>query len=888
MLWRFPVALATAFLLLTSVAHGENRFASVRLVPGSKRDPVESRYVDLLRERIAEISSAQISVGAFPQEFDGLVVCIGTLQSQPELAARAHELGVELPRSLDPGTEGFVLASKKSHGRQVVLAIGSDRRGVLYAVGEILRRMVGRGEAVVFPTELNVRCAPRWPIRGLIVSQGDTLRKLTGARKWTTRELQQAHLDYALAGANTFELDENEGPNGMFPFIKSYGLDALAVIEGNTGSGPPEWQAKEAIGRAGYLCPGIPAARKALLEQHERLFQRMPDFDYVHFKSGDGGGDESEASAPYGRTLIYLCEDYARLLRKYHPHTKIFVGNQKLDNAGDRAIFEYLQARPRDWIDGICYGPGSNAMGWTPGRRQDHRMDLFREGGRGALGGYLREMLHQLPPRQSILLFTDLTHWVYSQYGLMDHALIPDRNHQLPPKWDSWMYERKPSAELAQVYNRRTFHARPRNYYRVFQETAEFTIGDVAYSEGHHDHLNEWMYQRLFWGPHRTVEDVVAEYCSTYFGPDAAPQMAEAIFTLEHNLETPILNNPGIDRLLKLVREAGDAMPADLRQKNSLWREYLQKAYLDKYIQLDSRRQHDFVDNILGQLWVALERDDVDHAIAQLGRVELPSESPEMQRLKSRADRVGQESDRLSGVRSDGFFNLKQDYVGLGWLRREIGRAKAAATAEKRRAIVERIVFYDDPGEGGFYDNAGVPEKAPHLVNGWPYGDGIISRENRPSQRKMAFTTDEDRGVTLQYENLDRSAAYRVRLSLVRPRYAPRYAGRQPQNTESIYADEFPLAENLELPEYNADFYEFDIPKAATSDGRLTLWFKKQPCIGAGLQSDVTIWRNTGGWGTLVSEVWLMKKGAPPRHRTAAHDSPGQGHSSSPTVARTP
>jgi len=40
-------------------------------------------------------------------------------------------------------------------------------------------------------------------------------------------------------------------------------------------------------------------------------------------------------------------------------------------------------------------------------------MDLFKGAGRGALSGYLREMLHQLPPRQSILLFTDLTHWVY-------------------------------------------------------------------------------------------------------------------------------------------------------------------------------------------------------------------------------------------------------------------------------------------------------------------------------------------------------------------------------------------------------------------------------------------------------------------------------------------
>jgi hypothetical protein len=863
MIRRLSFGLGLLFLLAGSVARCETRFAAVHVVPGTKADAVESRYVALLRDRIAEITTAPVRVGPFDQAgAAGLLVCIGTLASHPELASHAREVGVSPPEKLDPGAEGFVLASKKVHGRQIVLAIGSDRRGVLYAIGEILRQMVGRGGEVAFPESLNLRCAPRWPVRGLIVSQGFTMRQLTGARAWTKDELRRAYLDFAFAGANTFELDENEGPGGMYDYLKSYGLDTLAVIEGNSGSGPPEWQAKEAIGRAGYLCPGIPAARAALLKQHEALFQRMPAFDYVHFKSGDGGGDESEASAPYGRTLIHLCEDYAPLLHRYHPHTKIFVGNQKLDNAGDRAMFEYLQAQPRDWIDGIVYGPGSNAMGWTPGRRQDHRMDLFQGAGRGALSGYLREMHHQLPPRQSILLFTDLTHWVYSQYGLMDHALIPDRNHQLPPKWDFWMYERKPCAELAQVYNRRTFHARPRNYYKVFQETTEFAIGDVAYSEGHHDHLNEWIYQRLFWNPHQTVEAVVAEYCRAHFGPEAAPPMTEAMFLLEHNLETPIRGNTGISRLVELIEAAGAAIPADLRARNYLWREYLQKAYLDRYIQLDAGRQNELVDAVLSQLRTALDRGDVDHAVSRLADVKLPNPSPEMQRLKSEADRVGRESDRLFGVRNDGFFNLKQDYVGFGWLQRELRRAAAASSAEARRAIVERIAYYDDPGEGGFYDNAGVPEKAPHLVYGWPYGDGIISRDNRPSQRKMAFTTDEERGVTFQYDHLDRTAQYRVRLALVRPRYAPRYAKRQHQKSESIYADDIPLAENLEIPEFRAGFFEFDIPKSATSDGSLKLWFKKQPGVGEGLKSDLTVWRNTGGWGTLVSEVWLMKTGA--------------------------
>jgi hypothetical protein len=866
--WR--IGLALSLYLVGGAAQADSGLTAVQLVPGAKVDAVESRYVALLRDRISEMTTAPIAVGPSSQGKPApILICIGTLQSHPELSTRAREFGITPPSEFDPGAEGFVLASKNVQDRQIVLAIGSDRRGVLYAVGEILRRMVGHGGTIAFPGELHLRCAPRWPVRGLIVTQGQTMRQLTGARAWTTQEEQRAHLDYALAGANTFELDENDNRGGLFDFVKSYGLDTLAVIEANNGSGPPEWQAKEAIGRGGYLCPGIPAARAALLRQHEQLFQRMAAFDYVHFKSGDGGGDESEASAPYGRTLIHLCEDHARILHKYHPHTKIFVGNQKLDNAGDRAIFEYLQAEPREWIDGLVYGPGSNAMGWTPGRRQDHRMDLFQSAGRGALSGYLREMLHQLPPRQSILLFTDLTHWVYSQYGLMDHALIPDRNHQLPPKWDSWMYDRKPCAELAQVFNRRTFHARPRNYYKVFQETAEFAIGDVAYSEGHHDHLNQWIYQRLFWNPHRSVEDVVAEYCRTHFGPAAAPQMAEAIFTLEHNLETPIRNNAGIGRLVALVEAAGAAMPADVRERNYLWREYLQKAYLDRFIQLDAGRQNDHLDAILAQLQTAFDQRDVDDALSRLADLKLPAASPEMLRLRSEADRLGHESDRLFGVRNEGLFNLTQDYVGFGWLQREIARAVAAPSAETRRSIVERILYYEDPGEGGYYDNAGVPEKSPHLAYGWPFGDGIVSHDNRPSQRRMAFTTDEERGVTFQYDHLDRTAQYRVRLTLVRPRYARRYASRQHQKSESIYADNFLLAEILELPENRAEFFEFDIPRAATSDGRLTLWLKKQPRVGEGLKSDVTVWRNTGGWGTLVSEVWLMKIGAPRRHQTA-------------------
>ena len=103
-----------------------------------------------------------------------------------------------------------------------------------------------------------------------------------------------------------------------------------------------------------------------------------------------------------------------------------------------------------------------------------------------------------------------------------------------------------------------TFFAWPRYYHWYFNQTMRYGIGDVTHSSGTHDHFNQWMWQRLLWSPQRTVEDLVAEYARTWFGPEAASLMAEAIFQLEDNLAekpgVPITKKDGIDRYYRLVR----------------------------------------------------------------------------------------------------------------------------------------------------------------------------------------------------------------------------------------------------------------------------------------------------------------------------------------------
>jgi hypothetical protein len=239
-------------------------------------------------------------------------------------------------------------------------------------------------------------------------------------------------------------------------------------------------------------------------------------------------------------------------------------------------------------------------------------------------------------------------------------------------------------------------------------------------------------------------------------------------------------------------------------------------------------------------------------------------ETPEMIRLREEAGRLGDESNALFGVRSDGYFNLEHDFIGLGWIQRQLERAKAAQGKEKVE-LLAMITDYENPGEGGFYDNLGTFNKAPNLVNGYPYDHGqpyvgeMLSEANRPSQRSMHFTQDEDQGVTLHYRDLDPKAAYRIRFTFVRPWYQARYAFRMNQKSQSIYADDMILAENLELPLQMSDFFTFDIPPSTTKDGELFIRLDRAHDVARGERVTIEQWRNSGGWGTIVSEVWLMK-----------------------------
>ena len=502
------------------------------------------------------------------------------------------------------------------------------------------------------------------------------MMKRTGARGWTEDELIERVHDSVFAGANAFYAGRYGG--GLYDHLRE--LDLLTVTDARPnqhfGEYPEEWRAGKLEGWEGkqWVCPSIPEARAALIKQWREDFAKRPKHDVMRFYSGDPGGCRDERCMPWGDTFIHLCDEIGRMWKEMQPESIVLVANQDLTNAGDQAIFDFLNTEPRDWLYGLCYSPGTNAM--SDYFRDELREDLFEYPRHGPTNRYLALTYHALPPQQEIVHFSDITHWISAQYEVES----PDR-------------------ALMKCYGRRTFHARPRAMYRIFQLIMPFSEGDIIYSEGHHDEFHQYLWARLLWDPSRALEDVMEEYCRLYFGEDATPLMVEALYQLEDNLETSFAENKGVQRYYDLVVEAGAKMPAHLMENDYRWRLHMQKAVLDRYNQLKLQQEVEVQERVREALLAGIESGRLlQAASAAQDALAGYRETEAMAALREEAKRLGDESEARFGVRNIGYSRIEdpiRDMKSLGDALQRIvdaQRSEREALAHKAVEITERNI----------------------------------------------------------------------------------------------------------------------------------------------------------------------------------------------------
>jgi hypothetical protein len=182
------------------------------------------------------------------------------------------------------------------------------------------------------------------------------------------------------------------------------------------------------------------------------------------------------------------------------------------------------------------------------------------------------------------------------------------------------------------------------------------------------------------------------------------------------------------------------------------------------------------------------------------------------------------------------------------WLENQFAAVGALAAEPERLRAIEAIVRRTDPGPGGFYDDLGNPSRQPHLVLGPGLAADPMQRltrvglGQRPDWPRAWCQNAEslyDAPLKMRYTDLDPSARYRLKVV---------YSGGNLGPKIRLEADGLEIHPLLAKP--NPVYpLEFEVPRAATADGVLTLTWTEE------------LGRGANGRGCQVGEVWLIRAG---------------------------
>ena len=112
--------------------------------------------------------------------------------------------------------EGFGITIDLSSGRPILWLMGGDARGVLFAIGEFLRKADLNKQKMIVDKTIEMVSAPTYPIRGHQLGYRNTANSWDA---WNEKQYEQYIRELALFGSNSIEnIPFQDGPPG--PLMK--------------------------------------------------------------------------------------------------------------------------------------------------------------------------------------------------------------------------------------------------------------------------------------------------------------------------------------------------------------------------------------------------------------------------------------------------------------------------------------------------------------------------------------------------------------------------------------------------------------------------------------------------------------------------------------------
>lgn len=710
------------------------------------------------------------TVSAEPAAEKARVVLVEEVEKRSGLRWRSSEASptIRLRIAAAGPAEGYRITARGN----AIEVTGSDRCGVLYGVGRLLRMLELAPGVARLASPIDIASAPAMKIRGHQLGN----RPLNNAvDAWTPAMWDQHIRDLAIFGTNSVELIPPQAFNDASPHFRLPPLEMMGEVSRILDEYSMDvWIWFPALEKD-YADP---ATVDRAVKDWATVFAKMRRIDALFVPGGDPGHT-------HPKHLFPMLEKQAASLTHHHPKAKIWVSPQGFDAEWLDEFYRQVAREPA-WFGGVVHGPGVRVS--------------------------LKELRSRIPKRYPIRTYPDVTHAVRSQYPVSD--------------WDP---------AFAFTHGREPINPRPRAYKKIFDSLREGSDGFITYSDGTNDDVNKILWSALGWDPTASPDAILREYGAYFIGSAHGDSFAQGLLSLEDNWRGPLIANHGVDltldRFRAMERTAGPNLLGNWRFQLALYR-----AYYDAYVRsrliretaLESRaREHLEAAPSAGSLAA------MDAAAAVLAEA---SSKPAYQHYRTRAFELGAALFQSIGMQSSldlygGYGrgrattldSIDTPLNDRAWLEKSFARIRQEKEEKARLAQIAEILNWRNPGPGGFYDDLGDPARQPHLVQE-PESEipWINTQDEGPLSWSSWASSSRRAPVKMRYAGLDPAARYKVRVVYGGERIS------QEQGIRCMADGSITVHPYIKKP-LPIRPVEFDIPEEATRDGELTLTWDREP-----------------------------------------------------------
>jgi hypothetical protein len=757
----------------------------------------EQKAADMLADEIEKRTYIRLPVvNEWPGD-SASAIAIGTEDSMGKFfRGKLKDSVKELPTK----PESYTLRTTNSSPATVV-AVGADSRGVLFGVGRLLRELRMTRSSVSLPAAIDITSSPKVAMRGHQVGYRP---KVNTYDAWTPDMFEQYIRDMAVFGTNAIELIPPRSDDAEdSPHFTLTQIDMLArVSQLCVDYGIAFWIWYPAMDKD-Y---GDKATVDKAIAEWAAVFEKIPHIDALLVPGGDPGHTEP-------KYLMPLLEKQTENLHKFHPKAQMWVSPQGFTQEWMEQWLGIMNTEQPKWLTGVVFAP-QNRLG-------------------------PQEFRAAIPKQYPIRHYPDITHMYSCQYPVQD--------------WD---------VALKLTHDREQINPRPVAYAEIFRWSNPYNdAGFITYSEGVNDDANKMLWSALGWDPDADIHQVMREYARYFIGPRYEETIEKALFGLEQNWVGPLQENKSFPETLALVQSIEQAKDPHVLL-NWRFQQIAYRAYFDAHVQQRAAYESELEQKAMEKLAAGLQGDTlkaVDEAQKVLDEAKEARIAPELrERVSNLAEALYQTIHMQTSVERFMAIDIGRgatlDFIDRPlnnrlWLEPRFAAIRSMQDEAGRRKAIDEIVNWTNPGPGGFYDDLGDIRKQPHLVRDVTKEfdpenriNPLLGHSPRPFDRRMSWFDDAETRfeapLHMRYDDLDPNATYKVRAV---------YAGDKWDTQMRLVADDIEVHNFIDKPNPIAPL-EFDIPKDATKDGKLTLTWTQTPG------------RGSSGRGCQVAEVWLIKK----------------------------